>query len=55
MRTLRKRVSILVVTREHIYLDTLSFCIDVRNDGLWATNVHNEHGMTSASTGMGLG
>ena len=38
---------------EHIYLDTLSFCIDVTNDGLWATNVHNEHGMTSDSTGTG--
>ena len=34
-------------------MDTLSFCIDVTNDGLWATNVHNEHGMTSDSTGIG--
>ncbi|KAF3966834.1 hypothetical protein CMV_009108 [Castanea mollissima] len=40
---------------EHIYLDTLSFCIDVTNDGLWATNVHYEHGMTSDSTGIGTG
>ncbi|XP_030967889.1 receptor-like protein kinase FERONIA [Quercus lobata] len=39
---------------EHIYLDTLSFCIDVTN-GLWATNVHKEHGMTSDSTGIGTG
>ena len=38
---------------EYIYLDTLSFCIDVTNDGLWATNVHNEDGMTSDSTGTG--
>ena len=40
---------------DHIYLDTLSFCIDVTNDGLWAANVHNEHGMTSDSTGTGTG
>ena len=40
---------------EHIYLDTLSFCINVTDDGLWATNVHNEHGMTSDGTGTGTG
>ena len=40
---------------EHIYLDTLSFCIDVTDDGLWATNVHNEHWVTSDSTGAGTG
>ena len=40
---------------EYIYLDTLSFCIDVTNDGLLATNVHSEHGMTSDSTGTGTG
>ena len=40
---------------DHIYLDTLSFCIDVTNDGLLATNVHSEHGMISDSTGTGTG
>ena len=27
---------------DHIYLDTLSFCINVTNDGLLATNVHSD-------------